>query len=164
MSWFSNFYGRVQNPLLVARDPFDNAVIKAGVASLGKEFWFRTKRAERVKSALRHGLPEDREDWGKFLGGSLGAMAGLYGSAIPINHMESRTKALAVLAGSILLGTGIGSFLGGNHGRVKDIKDMLKQKSAASAKVKTPKEKPAPTQTPNPNSYGAMRKKMLSEL
>jgi len=53
MNWFSNFYGRAQNPLLVARDPFDNAVIKAAVAQVGKEFWFRTKRAERVADAVR---------------------------------------------------------------------------------------------------------------
>lgn len=52
MNWFSNFYGRVQNPLPVARDPFNNAVIKAAVASVGREFWLRTKTAERVGSAL----------------------------------------------------------------------------------------------------------------
>ena len=51
-SWFSNFYGRVQNPLPVARDPFDNAVIKAAVAQVGREIWFRAKRAERIKSAF----------------------------------------------------------------------------------------------------------------
>ena len=51
MNWFSNFYGRVQNPLPVARDPFDGAVIKAAVAQVGKEIWFRAKRAERIKSA-----------------------------------------------------------------------------------------------------------------
>lgn len=89
MNWFSNFYGRVQDPLPVARDPFDNAVIKAAVASLGKEFWFRTKRAGRI-------------------------MCG------------------------------------------------LKQKAAASAKTES--KPPKPKSTPNPNSYGAMRKKMLSEL
>lgn len=50
-SWFSNLYGRVQNPFPVARDPFDNAVIKAAVAQVGKEVWFRAKRAERIKSA-----------------------------------------------------------------------------------------------------------------
>lgn len=53
MNWFSNFYGRVQNPLPIARDPFDNAVIKAAVANLGKEFWFRTKRAERIMCGLK---------------------------------------------------------------------------------------------------------------
>lgn len=51
-SWFSNFYGRTQNPLPVARDPFDNAVIKAAVAQVGKEFWFRAKRAERIAGAV----------------------------------------------------------------------------------------------------------------
>lgn len=92
MNWFSNFYGRVQNPLPVARDPFDNAVIKAAVASLGKGFWFKTKRAGRIACGL-------------------------------------------------------------------------KQKAAASVKAE-PVKLPAPTPkpTPNPNSYGAMRKKMLSEL
>ena len=51
--FFSNFYGTVQNPLPVARDPFDNAVIKAAVAQVGKEIWFRAKRAERVAGAMR---------------------------------------------------------------------------------------------------------------
>ena len=44
-SWFSNFYGTMQYPLPVAQDAMDNAVTKAAVAALGKEYWFRTKRA-----------------------------------------------------------------------------------------------------------------------
>ena len=51
MNWFSNFYGRTQTPLPVARDPFDSAVIKAAVAQVGKEIWFRAKRAERIERA-----------------------------------------------------------------------------------------------------------------
>lgn len=52
-SWFSNFYGRTQYPLPVAQDAIDNAVTKAAVAALGKEYWFRTKRAERIMSGLK---------------------------------------------------------------------------------------------------------------
>lgn len=88
-SWFSNFYGRIQNPLLIARDPMDNAVAKAAAASLGKELFFRTKRAKRIISGL-------------------------------------------------------------------------KQKVAATVKVES--KLPKPTPTPSPDSYGTMRKKMLSEL
>lgn len=53
MNWFSNFYGRVNDPFPVAVHPMDGAVVKEAVAAFGREWFFQAKCAERVGNGLK---------------------------------------------------------------------------------------------------------------